>query len=316
MDGTGAGALFNLPGGIAVDSFGNVYVADSNNDTIRKGGANPSPEFTQQAQSAQVVVGQNASFTVAASGIPTPTYQWQISTDAGGSWSNLTDGNGFAGATTAMLTASAVTLGMSGEEFRCVATNILGSVTSNFTTLTVTPALAFVKQPGPASQAVKAGATVTFSASASATGAVSYQWLKNGAAIGGATSATLVLKAVTTANSGSYTVVATSATGNLTSNVAVLVVVKTAPKITKQPKAQSVSAGSNVTFTVTATGDALSYAWKKGTVLMVNTTNISGVNTAKLTLMNVSKTSAASYSAVVTNPAGKATSVAVKLLVK
>jgi hypothetical protein len=35
-DGTGSAARFNWPEGVAVDSAGNVYVADMNNDTIRK----------------------------------------------------------------------------------------------------------------------------------------------------------------------------------------------------------------------------------------------------------------------------------------
>ncbi|MGA2748165.1 MAG: hypothetical protein ABSG59_05250 [Verrucomicrobiota bacterium] len=35
-DGTGSAARFNLPDGVAVDTNGNVYVADCNNDTIRK----------------------------------------------------------------------------------------------------------------------------------------------------------------------------------------------------------------------------------------------------------------------------------------
>jgi DNA-binding beta-propeller fold protein YncE len=36
VNGTGAAASFQLPGGLAVDSTGNVYVADTNNDIIRK----------------------------------------------------------------------------------------------------------------------------------------------------------------------------------------------------------------------------------------------------------------------------------------
>ncbi|HEX3475782.1 MAG TPA: hypothetical protein VHT91_12200, partial [Kofleriaceae bacterium] len=36
VDGTGAAARFNSPAGVAVDSAGNVYVADSGNSTLRK----------------------------------------------------------------------------------------------------------------------------------------------------------------------------------------------------------------------------------------------------------------------------------------
>src|SRR4051812_29183244 len=35
-EGTGSAAQFNLPRGVAVDTSGNVYVADSLNNTVRK----------------------------------------------------------------------------------------------------------------------------------------------------------------------------------------------------------------------------------------------------------------------------------------
>lgn len=46
-DGTGNAARFHYPSGVAVDSFGNVYVADANNHTIRR--ATPDGEVTTLA---------------------------------------------------------------------------------------------------------------------------------------------------------------------------------------------------------------------------------------------------------------------------
>jgi DNA-binding beta-propeller fold protein YncE len=37
VDGAGGQARFNNPFGIAVDGSGNLYIADANNNTVRKG---------------------------------------------------------------------------------------------------------------------------------------------------------------------------------------------------------------------------------------------------------------------------------------
>ena len=52
------------------------------------------PAITTQPSSATVLQGQPASFTAGASGNPTPTVQWQVSTNGGATYSTI------AGATT------------------------------------------------------------------------------------------------------------------------------------------------------------------------------------------------------------------------
>ncbi len=76
-----------------------------------------------------------------------------------------------------------------------------------------------------------------------------------------------------------------------------------APTITTQPASQSVAVGSNVTFTVAASGTApFTYVWKKGTETIANATG------ATLTLNNVQLADAGNYSVVVSNSVGSATS--------
>ena len=76
------------------------------------------------------------------------------------------------------------------------------------------PAPTFTTQP--VAQTVAPGSTVVFNASA--LGAPTFQWRRNGTAIPGATSATLVLPAATAANAGTYTVLATNGAGTATSD--------------------------------------------------------------------------------------------------
>jgi hypothetical protein len=89
------------------------------------------PALTTQPASQTVVVGQTASFTAAASGTPTPSVQWQLSTDGGVSFSDIE------GATSATLSFP-VSLAQSGGQYRAVFTNRFGSAVSDAATLTVT----------------------------------------------------------------------------------------------------------------------------------------------------------------------------------
>jgi sugar lactone lactonase YvrE len=137
-DGTGAGALFNGSVGIAVDSSGDLFVADSTTNTIREryAAADAAPTITVQPAPQSVALGASVTFTVQASGVPTPSYQWQF------------NGANVGGATNPSLTVANVQATSLGG-YAVVVSNSVGSVTSNSSALSspgVSP-VAAVPQP-------------------------------------------------------------------------------------------------------------------------------------------------------------------------
>jgi hypothetical protein len=84
-----------------------------------------------------VAPGQNATFSVAANGNPTPSYQWQRLPAGGSTWASLSDSGAYSGTATAALTVTSATVGMNGDQFQCIATNAVGNATSNAALLTV-----------------------------------------------------------------------------------------------------------------------------------------------------------------------------------
>ena len=88
------------------------------------------PAITGQPSSQTVKAGQTATFTAAASGTPTPTVQWQVSTNGGTSFADIS------GATSTTLSFP-TSIGQNGNQYRAVFTNAAGSATTNAATLTV-----------------------------------------------------------------------------------------------------------------------------------------------------------------------------------
>ena len=91
------------------------------------------PSITTNPTNQSVSAGQDAIFSAAASGIPAPTVQWQVSTNSGVTFSPVS------GATSDSLTISSVTLSENGYEYEAVFTNGSGTATTNPATLTVIP---------------------------------------------------------------------------------------------------------------------------------------------------------------------------------
>jgi hypothetical protein len=284
---------------------------------------NVPPVITTSPASLTVTAGKSATFNAAASGSPAPTFQWQISSNTGTSWANLTSNSTIAGATTANLTVSNTSGVQSGDQFRAIATNNAGSATSKAATLTVNspPSVGnLTTNLISGNGTILAGQSVTFSISASGN-ALKYQWQLNGKNIAGATKASYTIAKVATTNAGSYQVVVTNAQGSVTSSSFALIVL-TKPAITTQPKAQSVKTGATVTFTVVATGTApLNFAWNwNGGGLPSNSSTAvtpgSATTTATLTLSKVTSGNNGSYLVTVSNGQGSLPSASVKLTVK
>ncbi len=172
------------------------------------------PSITSQPSSRSVTAGQTTTFTVAATGTAPMTYQWKKNSVA------------IAGATSSSYTTPAETATDNSAQFTVSVSNSAGSATSNAAVLTVTSvtvAPAITTQP--ASQTVLAGRTATFAVGASGTAPLTYQWKKNGVAIGGATSSTYTTPAETTTdNNAQFTVAVGNTAGSATSNAAVLTV--------------------------------------------------------------------------------------------
>ena len=126
-DGTGSDARFFQPAGIALDGSGNLYIADTDNHTIRLGQLQLAPSIQTQPQSQTVTAGKTAQFSVTASGRPSPTYSWSF------------NGTVISGATSATYSIGSVQSSNAGA-YTVTVSNSLGSVTSNPATLTVNAA--------------------------------------------------------------------------------------------------------------------------------------------------------------------------------
>ena len=117
-DGTGPAARFYTPTGVAVDTSGNVYVADEANNLIRKGTLNGSPQISAQPTDQYTTVGGSATFSVTASGSGTLTYQWAFG------------GSAISGATGSSYTVTNAQASNSGA-YTVTVTNGNGSVTGS-----------------------------------------------------------------------------------------------------------------------------------------------------------------------------------------
>ena len=251
------------------------------------------PAITAHPANQTICVGGNTFFSITSA--TATSFQWQVSIDGGSSYSNLSNSGVYSGATIATLTITGATAVMNNYRYRCIASTLCGSSTSNAGILTVNTAPAISTHPTDITLCASSNHTFTVAA----TGAgLSYQWQSSPSGCAGpwtdipaATSNSYTLTGITTGqnNTGYRCIVTGTCAPIATSNCAVLSVV-TSVAITNQPSNAIVCAGSNTSFTVAGSGSGIIYQWQvsiDGGGSYNNVSNggvYSGATTATLTI--------------------------------
>ena len=236
------------------DSAAYKYAA-ANNISVKL--LDPKPSISSHPSDLTVNAGTKVYFTVVASGkVGYLNYQWYYRTSPTGTW-NLVKNNG------TEATFPLVTKAMhNGYQYRCLVSNMAGSVYSNFATLTVNANPVIITQPK--SQTANPGESVSFKLVASnATGYLWYYKASNASSWSKSnkTTATYTLTAKEALNGYQYKCKVSNDAGFVWSDVVKLTVNSSAkPVITAQPKSQTANPGESVSFKVAAK-NATGYLW-------------------------------------------------------
>lgn len=208
-----SGSVPGISGAVDSDVFNGDSAGLFSTLVIAPSGPPVAPSITSQPQSQTVTQGQNATFSVSASGTQPMSYQWTF------------NGANISGATASSYTVANAQAGNAGT-YAVVVSNSAGSVTSADATLTVNAGVAPTITTQPQSQTVAQGQNATFSVAASGSAPLSYQWTFNGANISGATASSYTVVSAKASNAGSYAAVVSNAFGSATSSTATLTVSK------------------------------------------------------------------------------------------
>ncbi len=320
VDGTGSAARFNNPVGITRDAAGNLYVADSGNACIRKittGGAfgvvttyagvpmdygfndGPAGSATLSSPLGLAVDALGNVFVTdnSASTVRKISPARSISTIGGlAYWMGASDG---AGADARFANPAGLALDAAGNLY--LADNSSHIIRKG---VPLTSPLAPVVASSPQNQNVAVGEDVSFGVTGVGAATLTYQWRKNGVdlsdggGVSGATTFTLSLANVQTADAGSYAVLVTNGQGSALSAPAALTVT-VPPAITVQPVTASVTSGQAVNLSVTATdtGD-VTYQWRR------NGMEIAGAIYNTYSIPAATRSNAAVYDVVINGVSG------------
>lgn len=223
------------------------------------------PAITQEPLSQTVVELNHANFLVQVTGTGPFTYLWRF--------------NGAIIATnhSGLFTVENVTPAQAGD-YSVIVLGAAGVVVSDNARLTVLALPRIVSQP--VGTNILIGSNAVFSVSATSDYALSYQWLKDGITLPGATSPTLLITNVQIEHEGFYQVRVTDQVGSRLSEAARLQPLRRIAYVTTLPGSLTVTAGVDVAFSVAISGypPPFTYRFQKVSTtleeVVTNATNI------------------------------------------
>jgi hypothetical protein len=253
--------------------------------------AGSGPTISAQPTNQTVCSASTTSFSVTSTAT---SFQWQVSTDGGVTFNNVTNAPVYGGVTTTTLTilAGNITVGFNNYQYRCITTNACGNTTSNTGVLTVTSPTAI--NSNPTGITICSGSNASFCVTAVGAN-LTYQWESAASCTGtfsnvsGATNACLNIT-----NALATTVYRCKVTGTcgstLTSNCAQLTVGSLAT-VTTQPTNKEVCVGGNTNFMVDGVSTfPITYQWQVSVDGGVTYTNVSNATSNTLTLSTIATT--------------------------
>jgi sugar lactone lactonase YvrE len=232
-DGIGTAARFSGPDAVAVDSGGNVYVADSGGQKVRKiapgavvttlaglsgnigsaDGTGTAAQFYAQNGIAIDAAG-NVYVTEANNTVRKITQAGVVTTLAG--MSNVGGSSNGTGASALFSGPFGIAVDAAGDMFVTDRDN--DTIRERYAAANASPSVT----TQPASQSVSLGASATFSVTAAGVPVPNYQWLFDGSYLTGETNPTLTVSNVQADSLGTYSVILTSPSGTVTSDSATL----------------------------------------------------------------------------------------------
>lgn len=229
------------------------------------------PKIVTQPEDVTVSAPASASFTVEATGTDPMTYQW------------YRDGDPISGAKEATYSIATTTDADEGAKFFVMVKNAQGVEISQTAKLSV-QALAPIIKTHPANVTAALGQTATFMVEATGSDPMTYQWMRNGVKIEGATESSHTTDTLTTSDDGAnFSVLVSNSLGSALSQPAKLTVSdQSLPVIKTDPADIKVQSPNPATFTVVAEGPDLKYQWKR------NGLDIAGATSESYTLATTS----------------------------